>query len=465
MAHVHFIGIGGSGISAIARLLLESGHTVSGSDRAMSPFAEGLQRDGATVFSGHDAKNIAGADWVVRSSAIADDNPEVIAAQAAGIPVYKRADFLGRLMADRVGIAIAGTHGKTTTTAMMAWTLVALGADPAFIAGGVVNNLGVNARAGSGAPFVIEADEYDRMFLGLKPRYAVITNVEHDHPDCYPTAADFHEAFVAFAKLVPDNGALIVCADDAGAMKVVQQARQMGKRVVLYSAADAFAGMGDSGENVIARNIQPNNIGGFNFDATVMGQTTPVALQVPGIHNVRNALSVLSAIALMQLPLDKAAAALGEFTGAGRRFDIKGEVDGVTVIDDYGHHPTEIRTTLAGARARYAFRKLWAIWQPHTYSRTQMLFKEFTEAFADADEVIVTEIYRSREAAQNYSSKLVVDAMKHHGAHFIPELNDVAEYLLKHIRPGDVLITFSAGDADQISVKVLDALKQETHHV
>jgi UDP-N-acetylmuramate--alanine ligase len=179
---------------------------------------------------------------------------------------------------------------------------------------------------------------------------------------------------------------------------------------------------------------------------------------------VRNALSVLSVIVLMKLPLDKAAAALAQFTGAGRRFDIKGEVDGITVIDDYGHHPTEIRTTLAGARARYAQRKLWAIWQPHTYSRTQMLFKEFTEAFADADEVIVTEIYRSREAVQDYSSKLVVDAMKHPHAHFMSELNDVAEYLLKHLRPGDVMITFSAGDADQISAKVLETLKQETHH-
>src|SRR5512139_2534200 len=209
MTHVHFIGIGGSGLSAIARLLLESGYAVSGSDRALTPFAEEVRKAGATVYIGHHPRNLEGADWVVRSAAIPEDNPEVKGAQRAGIPVYKRADFLGRLMEDKLGIAIAGTHGKTTTTAMTAWVLSQLGQDPSFIVGGMVNNLGVNAHAGAGKPFVIEADEYDNMFLGLKPRIAVVTSVEHDHPDFFPTLNSMFEAFEKFVNLLPMDGTLI----------------------------------------------------------------------------------------------------------------------------------------------------------------------------------------------------------------------------------------------------------------
>jgi len=218
MTHVHFVGIGGSGLSAIARLLLESGYTVSGSDRALTPFAEEVRKAGASVYIGHHPRNIDSADWVVRSSAIAEDNPEVEAAKRKGIPVYKRADFLGRLMEDKTGIAIAGTHGKTTTTAMTAWVLSQLGRDPSYIVGGVVNNLGVNAHAGKGQAFVIEADEYDNMFLGLKPQIAVVTSVEHDHPDFFPTLESMYAAFEKFVDLLPADGTLIVCAKDPGAM-------------------------------------------------------------------------------------------------------------------------------------------------------------------------------------------------------------------------------------------------------
>jgi UDP-N-acetylmuramate--alanine ligase len=463
MTHVHFIGIGGSGLSAIARLLLESGYTVTGSDSVMSPFALDLQSSGVNVSVGHDARNITGADWVVRSSAIPDDNPEVAAALAQGIPVYKRSDFLGRLMENKTGIAVAGTHGKTTTTAMLAWTLSELGEDPSFIVGSNVTNLGTNARAGKGSSFVIEADEYDRMFLGLKPKVEIVTYVEHDHPDCYPTADDFRTAFVDFVKLLPADGTLIACGDEPGSADIAAEARRMGKKVLLYGAA---ATLGTSSDWVLAQNFKPNNKGGFSFDATVAGQTFPVALCIPGMHNLRNALAVMAVIHVLALSMVKAAEALGDFAGTGRRFEVRGEADGVTIVDDYGHHPTEIAVTLSGARSRYAQRRIWAVWQPHTFSRTRTLSDQFANAFGEADEVIVTEIYRSREPAQDYSSQEVVKKMKHSSVKFIADLSDVIDYLIKSLKAGDVLIVFSAGDADQVSTQVLDQFrKREVHHV
>ena len=463
MTHVHFIGIGGSGLSAIARLLVESGYTVTGSDTVMSSFALDLQSIGVDVREGHNALYITGADWVVRSSAIPDDNPEVVAALAKGIPVYKRSDFLGRLMENKTGIAVAGTHGKTTTTAMLAWTLSEIGEDPSFIVGSKISGLGVNARAGKGDTFVIEADEYDRMFLGLKPKVEIVTYVEHDHPDCYPTPQDFRAAFVDFVKLLPADGTLVACGDEPGAVDIASEARRMGKKVLLYGAADK---LGTSSDWVLAQNFKPNNKGGFSFDATVAGQAYPVALSIPGMHNLRNALAVMAVIHVLALSMVKAAKALGNFSGTGRRFEVRGEADGVTVVDDYGHHPTEIAATLTGARARYAKRRLWAVWQPHTFSRTRTLSDQFADAFGEADEVIVTEIYRSREPAQDYSSLEVVKKMKHSSVKFIADLSDVMGYLIKSLQAGDVLIVFSAGDADQVSTQVLDQLrKREVHHV
>ncbi|MGQ9833625.1 MAG: UDP-N-acetylmuramate--L-alanine ligase [Candidatus Villigracilaceae bacterium] len=453
MTRVHFIGIGGSGLSAIARLLQESGYTVTGSDRLLSPFAVELQKLGVRVHIGHQAQNVAGADWVVRSSAVTDDNPEVIAARAAGIPVLKRADFLGQLMQDKVGIAVAGTHGKTTTTAMLAWTLTALDQEPSFIVGGVLNNLGVNARAGKGQTFVIEADEYDRMFLGLKPAIEVVTNVEHDHPDCYPTPEDFFASFLDFVRLLPADGLLVACADDPGATRLMEHARRLGKRVAAYglTAEDAL---------IFAREPQLNEKGGFTFQAEVHGQSFVVPLMVPGRHNVLNALAVLTVCEALGLPPGEVTAALAQFSGTGRRFELRGQAGGVIVYDDYAHHPTEIRATLAAARARHANRRIWAVWQPHTYSRTQALFDEFVRAFGDADEVIVTEIYRAREPQQRFSALQVVQAMSHRSAHFIAELKDVSAYLVSHLHPGDVLLVLSAGDADQVSAQVLAHLHE-----
>ncbi|MGH7809604.1 MAG: UDP-N-acetylmuramate--L-alanine ligase, partial [Candidatus Binatia bacterium] len=345
MTHIHFIGIGGSGLSAIARLLLESGYTVSGSDRALTPFAEEVRKAGAKVYIGHHPRNIAEADWVVRSSAVTDDNPEVQAAQRSGIPVYKRADFLGRLMEDKTGIAIAGTHGKTTTTAMTAWVLSELGREPSFIVGGVVNDLGVNARAGKGRLFVIEADEYDNMFLGLKPQIAVITSVEYDHPDFFPTLESMYAAFEKFVDLLPEDGTLIVCAEDAGAAALVPHARKRGRNVISYGM------QGDMTINspfwVQARDVSRNQRGGFDFVATSnMGSKTSssvkVSLQAPGAHNVRNSLAVLAIIGVLGLSRRKAAHALGKFSGTGRRFQLRGEAGGISIFDDYAHHPTEI---------------------------------------------------------------------------------------------------------------------------
>jgi len=462
MAKVHFIGIGGSGLSAIARLLLERGDTVTGSDRELSPFAAQLQKAGATVFVGHHPRYITGADWVVRSSAIPDDNPEVKAAVMANIPVYKRADFLGQLMADKTGIAVAGTHGKTTTTAMIAWVLTELGRDPSFIVGSSVKNLGVNAHAGSGNAFVIEADEYDRMFLGLKPRIEIITNLEHDHPDCYPTLEDMQAAFEAFVDLLPPDGTLVVCADDSGASGLVNRARTAGKAVVGYTVQGEMTI--NSPQWIQARTLKTNLMGGYSFYVTssLTGtlSSAKVDLQVPGVHNVRNALAAMTVVELLGLPAKSAARALSTFGGTGRRFELRGEANGVTVIDDYAHHPTEIAATLAAARVRYPGRRIWAVWQPHTYSRTQALFAEFSRAFKDADEVIVSEVYASREPIQEFTSAEVVSAMPHPSARYIASLRDIAQYLIKYLEPGDVLLVLSAGDADRVSADVLAGLRE-----
>jgi len=462
MTHVHFIGIGGSGLSAIARLLLESGYTVSGSDRALSPFAEEVRKAGATVYVGHHPRNLTGVDWVVRSSAIAEDNVEVKAAQHAGLTVYKRADFLGRLMEDKTGIAIAGTHGKTTTTAMTAWVLSELGRDPSFIVGGVLNNLGVNAHAGKGKTFVIEADEYDNMFLGLKPQIAVVTSIEHDHPDVFPTLESMYHAFEKFVELLPPEGTLIVCAEDAGATALIPFVRKMGINVISYGV------QGDMTINtpywMQARDVEANERGGYDFTATtnMAGKTSSsvkVSLQVPGEHNVRNALAVLAIIAVLGLPRKKASQALTKFTGTGRRFELRGEVNGITMIDDYAHHPTEIRATLAGARARFPNARIWAVWQPHTYSRTRTLFLDFARAFKDADKVIVTEVYAAREPKQDFTSAEIVSAMPHLSASYIETLPQVTDYLLENLQPGDVVLVLSAGDADEVSTNVLKGLR------
>ena len=458
MRHVHFIGIGGSGLSAIARLLLESGYTVSGSDRTLSPLAHELAKAGARVFSGHAAENIQSPDVVVRSSAVPDDNVEVQAALGAGIPVLKRSQFLGQLMEGHVGIAIAGTHGKTTTTAMIAWLFDRLEEDPSYIIGGTAKNLGgKNAHAGQGPAFIIEADEYDRMFLGLNPDVIVVTYLEHDHPDCYPTPQSYFEAFSAFVSRLRPNGLLFVSHDQEDASRLAVSAPE-GAQVFRY-------GMHPEAD-YIARNVRPNALGGFTYEAAYHGEPLiAVEMQAPGEHNVRNSLAALAVVhqVLGADALEDAAQALGAFSGTGRRFDIQGEVSGITIIDDYAHHPTEIQATLSAARARYGERRIWAVWQPHTYSRTHSLMDAFAASFTPADRVIVTEVYSAREMAQdfdNFSSAQVVQHMHHPSAQFIPALPAVTAHLLQHLQPGDVLLVLSAGDADQITAQVLATLRE-----
>lgn len=457
MEHIHLIGIGGSGLSAIAMVLLERGYRVSGSDRQESPQARRLQELGARIYYGHRAENIAGADQVVRSSAVREDNVEVLAARAAGIPVLKRSDFLEQLIAGQMPLAIAGTHGKTTTTAMLAWVLTSLGADPSYVIGGIAANLGQNAHAGQGRYFVIEADEYDRMFLGLHPHIAVVTNVEHDHPDCYPTPEDFYQAFRAFVLQTRTGGALVACGEDPGAQRLLAEARSAGLGTVSY-------GLGEGAYDCRAVNLAPNDQGGLAFD--LVHREAPaverINLQVPGEHNVRNALAVLCVVHLLGLAVHQAAQALEAFRGAGRRFEVRGEFNGVTLIDDYAHHPTEIRATLAGARLRYPGRRVWAVWQPHTYSRTRLLLSQFAEAFGDADCVLVTEVYAAREPApaDGFSARQVATAIAQTRADesksvlFAETLQNAVEQLARELQPSDVVLVLSAGDADWINVEL-----------
>lgn len=452
MKHIHLIGIGGTGLSAIARVLLESGYMVSGSDRSESSLVEELRQVGVKVFIGHAEENIIGADLVVRSSAITEDNPEVVAARNAGIPVLKRSDFLGALTAEKRVIAIAGTHGKTTTTAMTAWVLTRLGLDPSYIIGGVSKNLGNNAHAGKGQFFVIEADEYDFMFLGLQPEQIIVTSMEHDHPDCFPTPEDYRNAFSLFVQRVKSKGLVLLCHDDVGASSL-KDAVPLTCRMFTYGTV--------GGANYCAIELTPNDKGGFGFTACFENAPlAQVSLQVPGQHNVRNALAVIAVAHQLGLSVFETAQALEEYCGSGRRFELLGEVNRIAIIDDYAHHPTEIQATLAAARNRYPGRRIWAVWQPHTYSRTRALLEQFSHSFGDADQVIVTEIYAAREPQEEFSAAQVVKQMKHPATRFVPGLVETAEVLLGELRPGDVLLVLSAGDADQISAHVLASLRE-----
>lgn len=457
MKHIHLIGIGGTGMSSIARVLLEKGVSVSGSDRTLSALALDLRDSGAVVYEGHAASNIEDAELVVRSSAIPDDNPEVLAAQKAGIPVLKRSDFLGSLMVDQAGVAVAGTNGKTTTTTMMAWVLFRLGMDPSYIIGGVSKNLGNNAHSGKGKYFVIEADEYDRMFLGLRPQVILITNIEYDHPDCYPTPADYRSTFDQFVMCLQPGGLLVANFDDHGSTHL-EENLPSGARMVTCGLRP--------GADYRAANLKTNSIGGTTFDILFRDASgsveslTTVSLQIPGEHNVRNALQIIAALHQMQIPVHEAAQSMAEFKGTGRRFDIVGEVNGITVVDDYAHHPTKIRAALSAARSRFPGRRLVAVWQPHTYSRTQTLADQFIQSLGGADLVLITEVFAAREKPDGFSSRELVDRMQNSQAVFTATISDAAAYLNENLRTGDVLLVLSAGDADQICSLVLSHLNE-----
>ena len=456
---IHLVGIGGSGLSAIAGLLLEQGFAVSGSDQLLNTATHELASRGATIFRGHQGEHVRGADLVLISSAVPADNAEVIAAHAAGIPVVKRSDFLGPLMEGQHGIGIAGTHGKTTTTSMIAAILLRAGMDPSLIVGSPIevgpaegmSSMTLAARAGQG-PFIIEADEYDRMFLGLRLEIAVVTNVEWDHVDCYPTPGAFAAAFRQFVAQLPAQGLLVVCADDAGAL-AVRDAAPRGTEIRTYGlSAEA---------DWQARALRTNARGGTDAEVWLSGEhVAALSLSVPGRHNVGNALAALAVAHWHGIKPQWAAAMLHDFKGVGRRFEVIGDAGGVIVIDDYAHHPTEVAATLSAARLRYPTRRIWAVFQPHTYSRTQALLADYAHSFEDVDQVIFLDIYAAREKIDlGMHSRLLLEAVHHPAAQYIGSIEDASTFLLAQVMPDDIVITLSAGDGNRVGQLVLAGLQ------
>lgn len=448
--HIHFIGIGGAGLSAIAKVMLAQGMTVSGSDQSANAATLGLAAAGARIYSGHVAENIQGADLVAISSAIPVDNPEWSAAVARQIPVVKRDALLGTMMQGHEGIAVAGTAGKTTTTAMLAYCLSELGCDPTFIVGGVLANYETNARAGHGPHFIVEADEYDRMFLGLTPKHAIITNIEFDHPDCFSDEADVVRAFQAFVSLpsLRSSGSIVLlCGDDRNARAL----RSVAQGALAY-------GFGEQNDYRIIDPHWDAERGAEFVVAHDRRSLAVVRMGLPGRHNMLNACAVIALCHRLALDLAQATAALSRFTGTHRRFEILAETHGVTIVDDYAHHPTKIRATLAAARERFAGRKLWVVFQPHTYSRTRALMGEFAQSFVDADEVIITEIFAARETdTLGVSGAQLVARMTHPRKEFKAGLDEAAAYLQKRLAPGDVLLLLGAGDVNTLAARLWQA--------
>ena len=444
---VHLVGIGGAGISAVAKVLQGRGYAVTGSDKARSIYADALEDDGIQIMYGHNAENVAGAALVVASSAIPDSNVELVRALELGIPVFRRDAFLRELTAESETIAIAGTHGKTTTTALIAWLLVQADLDPTFMVGGMVTDFKSNARVGQGSWFVIEADEYDRAFLGLQPKVAVVTNVEHDHPDCYPTAADFHAAFQSFVDQVED--CLIVCGDDEGATSLEPGSA---RRITYGLSKDV---------DWRAEEIRSNPAGGSDFLVVKNRETLGLTrTRLPGEHNVRNTLAALAVVDHLGVEFKQANEALTEFHGVERRFEVLGEARGVMVVDDYAHHPTEIQATLQAARERFPKHDVWAVFQPHTYSRIRTLLDEFAKAFADADRVLVLDVFAAREVEDpTLSGEVIAESIDHGDVRFIPELIGAAQVLFDEVREKSVVITLSAGDGNQVGRLLLEKLK------
>lgn len=447
--HIHFVGIGGVGLSAIARILLEQGFYISGSDVASNAFTEGLKHDGAVIHIGHDPTYVAGSEMVIISSAVMADHVEVLSAQAQGIPVYKRSDIIASVMSGHKGIAIAGTHGKTTTTAMVTHIFLQMSLYPNYIIGGVLSTTGQNAGMGVGSLFVIEADEYDNMFHGLRPSVEVITNIEYDHPDFFRTPRDLANSFRRFVGLLPRDGLLIACADDPTTEIFANN------RMIVDLPTTTYA-MDNPAAHWRAENVDFAS-DHTTFDVTYRGDLVGHArLLLPGKHNVLNALAALIVASNEGVPFDSAASALATFKGAARRFEVRGERNGVVIIDDYAHHPTEIRVTLEAARQRYPGHEIWAVWQPHTFSRTQRFFSGYTTAFDNAHHVLITDIYASREKAiEGVSSFDLANAMTHRDARYTPQLDDAVEMLLKAVRGPAVILIMSAGDAPRIGIDYL----------
>ncbi|KUP97936.1 UDP-N-acetylmuramate--L-alanine ligase [Thermobifida cellulosilytica] len=457
LGRVHFVGIGGAGMSGIARVLLQRGVEVSGSDARDSALLRELEELGATVHVGHAAEHVGTADTVVVSSAVRDTNPELVEARSRGLRVLPRAAALGALLLDRHGVAVAGTHGKTTTTSMITVVLQHLGAEPGYVIGGQLVTTGLGADAGAGDVIVVEADESDGSFLMLSPRIAVVTNVEADHLDNYGGLEEIHANFAAFVDRVSDT--LVVGVDDPGARRVADVARERGRKVLTYGESETA----DYRVSDIAA-------AGFTTEFTLhppSGDPVHCTLAVPGRHNVLNAAAAVAVADELGHDPEVAVEGLAEFAGTARRFEFKGEAGGVRVYDSYAHHPTEIAADLDAARAALRSRaaaggpegRVVVLFQPHLFSRTRIFAAEFAAALTKADEVVVLGIYAAREDPEpGVTSELITDRVGHDRVCYQPDRAEAVRRVASVARPGDIVLTMGAGDVTELGPEIVAAL-------
>jgi UDP-N-acetylmuramate--alanine ligase len=456
---IHLVGIGGIGMSGIAEVLLTLGYSVSGSDLKPSSITERLQNLGATIYEGHKATNADGAQVVVTSSAVKPDNPEVIEAHKMKIPVIPRAEMLAELMRLKYGIAVAGAHGKTTTTSMVASVLAAAHLDPTFVVGGRVNQAGTTARLGKGEYFVVEADESDRSFLMLAPVVAVVTTIDREHLDQYSSLEDIQGAFIQFVNRVPFYGSAILCIDEPNVQAIIPSVK---RPIITYGTS--------SQADLIISDVKLEGLRS-EFRLTYKGEDLGLFRleHPPGMHNVRNAAAAAAVALYLNVGSDLIREGLAKFAGVGRRFDIKGVVNDITVVDDYGHHPAEIRATLEAARG-CKFNRLLVLFQPHRFTRTQHLWNEFSRAFNQADVLVLTDIYAASETPiPGVTSEALADAIReagHKNVQYLRSMQDGIEYLLKQAHPGDAILTIGAGNVSRASNEFMVLLGTEhpTHH-
>jgi len=451
---IHLVGIGGIGMSGIAEVLLTLGYSVSGSDLRPSNITERLQDLGATIFEGHKAANVEGAHVVVTSSAVKSDNPEVVEAHKRKIPVIPRAEMLAELMRLKYGIAIAGAHGKTTTTSMVASVLGAAHLDPTFVVGGKVNQAGTTARLGKGEYFVVEADESDRTFLLLAPVVAVVTTIDREHLDQYHSLEDIQDAFTQFVNRVPFYGAAILCLDEPNVQAIIPNIK---RPIITYGVSTQA--------DLVISDVKFEGLGS-EFRLTYKGDDLGLfrLAHPPGMHNVRNAAAAAAVALYLNVPSDLIREGFLKFAGVGRRFDIKGVTNDVTVIDDYGHHPAEIRATLEAAKV-CKFNRLLVLFQPHRYTRTQHLWSDFTQAFNLADVLVLTDIYAaSEQPIPGISSEALTAAIReagHKNVQYFRSMHDSIEFLLREARPGDAVMTIGAGNVSRASNEFIVLLGTE----
>ncbi|HTD22981.1 MAG TPA: UDP-N-acetylmuramate--L-alanine ligase [Terriglobales bacterium] len=458
---IHFVGIGGIGMSGIAEVLLTLGYKVSGSDLKLSPVTHRLARLGATIFEGHSAENAEGAEVVVISSAVSERNPEVETARRRHVPVIQRAEMLAELMRIKYGIAIAGMHGKTTTTSMVAAVLAAGGLDPTIIVGGRVDAIDSNARLGKSHYLVAEADESDRSFLKLSPILSVVTNIDCEHMDCYRDMQDVEQTFLEFMDRVPFYGMVVICNDDERLRGLLPKVR---RRVVTYGTRE-----GSDFQIVSSTTARSSgkNIGhfGVRYRGKSLGD---FSLHVPGAHNVLNATAAVAVGVGLDIHLEDIRAALEKFRGVDRRFQLKGKVNGISVVDDYGHHPTEIRATLAAAR-QCGYERIHVIFQPHRYTRTQQLMEEFTNAFGDADTLHILDIYAASEPPiEGITGEALARAVAQRSGKkvsYSPSFADATEAAVAQAREGELILTLGAGSISQLGPQILERLAANTKPV